>query len=200
MIEKYPKKAILRDKKEIIIRPLEEGDFRELLHFFQHLPTEDRIYFHSDVTNPKIVKDWCYNIDFSEVFPLIGLYKNKIIADFTLHKNKYGWSPHVGEIRGIVAQGFRKLGIATIMFRDLMDVAITDNLKKIICYAMESQTDAVELLKRFHFKEEANLKDQVVDFYGQLHNLLIMTHFAHDLWEELHQLYDKDLGVMSGIY
>ena len=50
MESKYPKTVKLHNKKEIVIRPLEKGDFDIFVTFLRSLPEEDRLFRRSDVT------------------------------------------------------------------------------------------------------------------------------------------------------
>ena len=68
----YPKEAALKDGREVIIRPLSNGDFDMLTAFFSALPAEDRMFLRHDVTDPEVVGRWIEHLDYSRVIPLVA--------------------------------------------------------------------------------------------------------------------------------
>lgn len=184
----YPKKEILKDKTEVILRPMKKEDKDELLKFFQSLPKEERLFLKDDVTKEEVIQKWIDNIDYSKVLPILAIVKDKIVGDATLHRTTFGWSRHVGEIRMVVAKEFQKKGLGTVLAKELVNYATNIGLDKITAHITEKQISAIKAFKKIGFIEEAILKKHVVDISGKKHNLIIMSNDVSHLWRKMEDL------------
>jgi len=180
-INSYPREATLRDGRRVEIRPLAQDDFDKLYAFFQELPIEDKLFSRHDVTDPAVVRGWVENLDFNRVIPLIAEDGGKIVADCTLHLAGRGWSRHVGHLRGVTAVTHRKVGLATIIARELVAFAEELGLEKLQTQLIEDNASSVSLFTRIGFKMEAVLPDMVKDQQGTKRRLAIMVNDVADL-------------------
>ncbi len=187
------KKVILKDGKEIIIRPLSSQDLDALMKFYRGLPPEDRRYLRVDVTNREVVSQRIKLAEEGLVHRLIALDKKEIVADGALEMSGEEWRRHQAEIRIIVARPFRRLGLGTAMIRELYFLAAAKNVEKIVAKMMRPQKAAQKIFRRLGFREEALLPDYVKDLSGKTQDLLVMVCDLKDMWKELDHLYsDSD--------
>jgi len=187
------KKVILKDGKEIIIRPLSSQDLDALMKFYRGLPPEDRRYLRVDVTNREVVSQRIKLAEEGLVHRLIALDKKEIVADGALEMSGEEWRRHQAEIRVIVARPFRRLGLGTAMIRELYFLAAAKNVEKIVAKMMRPQKAAQKIFRRLGFREEALLPDYVKDLSGKTQDLLVMVCDLKDMWKELDHLYsDSD--------
>ncbi len=184
----YPKKKTLKDKTEVILRPLKKEDKDELLKFFRSLPTRERLFLKHDVIKEEVIQKWVDNIDYLKVLPILAIVNDKIVGDATLHRTSYGWSKHVGEIAIVVANEFRKKGLGTLLVKELVNYAISTGLDKIFAQMTEKQIPAIKALNKIGFIKEATLKKHVVDISGKKHNLIIMSNDVSHLWRKMDDL------------
>ncbi|MGC8886364.1 MAG: GNAT family N-acetyltransferase [Verrucomicrobiia bacterium] len=192
----YPKKALLRNNIEIVIRPLEKNDAAGLLAFFSALPEEDRLFLKDDVTKEETIARWMEELDYSRVFPLVAIAENKIIGDATLHFSRVGWSKHLAELRCVVARNYQKMGLGTLLMRELVIYAQQKGVEKIVAQMMDTQLGAQKAFERIGFKKEAELKGFVVDLLGKKHNLIIMVNDVSELWKKMEDvLLDYDIKI-----
>lgn len=192
----YPKKALLKNNTEIAIRPLEKSDASKLLAFFNALPEEDRLFLKDDVTKEETIKRWMVEMDFSRVFPLVAIAKDKIIGDATLHFSRVGWSKHLAELRCVVSRDYQKMGLGTLLMRELVIYAQQKGVEKIVAQMMDIQIGAQKAFERIGFKKEAELKGFVVDLLGKKHNLIIMLNDVSELWKKMEDvLLDYDIKI-----
>ncbi|MGC8829282.1 MAG: GNAT family N-acetyltransferase [Verrucomicrobiia bacterium] len=192
----YPKKALLRNNIEIVIRPLEKNDAAGLLAFFSALPEEDRLFLKDDVTKEETIARWMEELDYSRVFPLVAIAENKIIGDATLHFSRVGWSKHLAELRCVVARNYQKMGLGTLLMRELVIYAQQKGVEKIVAQMMDTQLGAQKAFERIGFKKEAELKGFVVDLIGKKHNLIIMVNDVSELWKKMEDvLLDYDIKI-----
>ncbi|MFQ5805355.1 MAG: GNAT family N-acetyltransferase [Phycisphaerae bacterium] len=177
----YPKKVTLRDGRSVTVRPLADGDFDKLFGFFQTLPEEDRLFLRHDVTDPQIVGAWVANLDFNRVIPLVAEDEDKIVADATLHLATHGWSQHAGQVRLVTARTHRRVGLGTVLTRELVGLAEERGLEKLQTHVIEDDVGSVKMFSRLGFVTAAVLKEWVKDRGGTKRNLAIMTNNVPDL-------------------
>ena len=78
ILYEYPKKATLRDGTELTLRPLRKEDQQALHEYFLKIPPEDRMGLKDDVTDPKVIQNWIYDLDYDVVLPMLALAKGRI--------------------------------------------------------------------------------------------------------------------------
>jgi L-amino acid N-acyltransferase YncA len=183
----------LKDGKKITIRALTSKDLDRLMAFYRSLPPEDRRYLRVDVTDRKVIAERLRLIDEGQVFRIIALYKDKIIADGALELSGEEWRRHQGEVRLIVARPFRRKGLGMVMIRELYFLAAARNVATIVAKMMRPQKGAQTIFHRLGFREEALLPDYVKDLKGRTQDLLIMICNLGDMGTELDHFYsDSD--------
>lgn len=165
----------LKDGSEVIIRPLRQDEFNRSYKFFCDLPEEDRAYLRVDVTDPEVVKVRMATNPLENAFRLVALQNDCIVADGTLTWPDHGWMSHVGEVRVIIAKEYRRLGMATLLYRKLFIQAVKENLEKIEAKMMPEQVSAMKCVERLGFKKEGVLSGFVKDGTGNLRDLIIMS-------------------------
>ena len=108
IIYQYPKSENLKDGSLITIRPLRKEDEKILHEYFLRLPPEDRMCLKDDVTDPKVIENWIYNLDYDVVLPLVALDVDHIVANGTLQFDPVGWTKHQGENPHHLRSGVQK--------------------------------------------------------------------------------------------
>jgi L-amino acid N-acyltransferase YncA len=189
------KTETLKDGKKVTIRPLTPKDLDGLMAFYRSLPPEDRKYLRVDVTDRKVVAERIRLVDQGQVFRIIALYKDRIVADGALELSGEEWRRHHGEVRLIVSRPYRRKGLGMIMIRELYFLATARNVETIVAKMMRPQKGAQTIFHRLGFREEALLPDYVRDLTGKTQDLLIMVCKLGDMWTELDHFYsDSDWG------
>jgi RimJ/RimL family protein N-acetyltransferase len=187
-MEQTPKSARLKDGTVVTIRPLGNQDGPALLSFFRDLPEDDRLFLKEDVTQRDVIERWIQEDENGTVFPIVAEKDSAIIADATLHLNKYGWQRNMAEIRCVVAKEFQKKGLGTVLMRELVAHADKMGANKITAKMMDCQVSAQKAFRKLGFKNEYALKDFVVDLKGKPHTLVIMVNDVAQLWEKMEDL------------
>lgn len=173
--DRYPRKIKLKDGTELVVKAMNRQDERALIEFFEGLREVDRLYLRNDVSNYRVVREWFNNLNYNRVFPLLAMQGDRIVGNATLHRKPFGWMRHVAEIRIVVSPDFRKRGLATAMFTELIHTASEAGLDKLTAEMAVSQTAAIEVFRKMGFKEETTLKGYIKDAKGKVHDLLVMT-------------------------
>ncbi len=196
-MERYPKKARLRDGREVTLRPMVESDLEGLVAFFKSLPAEDRLFLKSDVTNREVIEKWVKNTDYNSVLPILATADDAIVADATLHLNQHGWQRKSGEIRCVVARSYQGSGLGTLLVGELVQHAAARGIERLMSQMTTDQHQAIKVFQRVGFKREAVLRRHVVDVEGNWRDLVIMTNNTSDIWREMEDLL-MNLDVRRG--
>jgi ribosomal protein S18 acetylase RimI-like enzyme len=183
----------LKDGTNVTIRDLTLNDLDELMKFYIALLPEDRKYLRVNVTSRDIVKQRIKLIEGGDVFRIIALHGEDIVADGALELTKEEWRKHQGEIRVIVAGPFQHKGLGMIMIRELYHLAVQKNVELIVAKMMRPQVAAQHIFRKLGFREELLIPDYVHDLEGKPQDLVIMTCDVKELWKELEHFYsDSD--------
>lgn len=177
LITTYPKTASLDDQTSVTLRPLLKADEAALLKYFGSLPPEDRLCLKEDVTDPKVIENWIYELDYDTTLPLIALSNGNVVGDATLHFNPIGWTKHQGEVRLTTSTQYRVRGLGTILVQNLIDIAASLGLEQIHIEIPPVLDKAFYLFEKMGFKEVANLPGFVKDLEGKESDLVLMVKY-----------------------
>ncbi|TSA13050.1 MAG: GNAT family N-acetyltransferase [Deltaproteobacteria bacterium] len=170
----YPKTVALANGTRITLRPLLKEDESALVEYFRVMPMEDRLCLKEDVTDPKVIENWIYTLDYDNLLPLIALDNGRIVGDATLHFSAIGWTQHQGELRLTTDSQYRVKGLGTLMIENLIDIATRLGLKQLSAEIPPVLDKAFYLFEKLGFKEVAVLKDFVRDKEGADSDLVLM--------------------------
>jgi len=183
----------LKDGTKVVIRNLTLNDLDRIMKFYSSLPSEDRKYLRVDVTNKNIVEQRIRAIELGNVFRIIALHGDDIIADGALELTTEEWRKHQGELRVIIAKKFQRKGLGMILMRELYFLAVEKKVEKAVVKMMRPQIAARTICKKLGFREELLIPDYVRDQTGKSQDLVIMTCEINDFWKELDHFYkDSD--------
>jgi L-amino acid N-acyltransferase YncA len=177
LVRTYPKSVSLEDDTPVTLRPLLKLDEAALQEYFGSLPPEDRLCLKEDVTDPKVIENWIYELDYDTVLPLIALHNGNIVGDATLHFNPIGWTRHQAEVRLTTSTRFRVRGLGTILVQNLIDLASQMGLEQISIEIPPVLDKAFYLFEKMGFKEVAKLESFVKDLEGTESDLVLMVKY-----------------------
>ena len=187
------KKETLKDGTKILIRELHVNDLDKLMKFYSTLALEDQKYLRIDVTDKKVVEQRIELTKAGNVFRLIALFEDEIIADGALELSREEWRKHQGELRVIVARPFQQKGLGMILVREMYFLAVEKKVEQVIVKMMRPQIAAQRIFRKLGFREELLIPDYVQDRGGKKQDLIIMVCDTKDLWNELEHFYgDSD--------
>ncbi len=175
ILYEYPKKTTLRDGSEVILRPLRKEDQQALHEYFLRMPPEDRMGLKDDVTDPKVIENWIYDLNYDVVLPMLALDEEKIVANATLHFNQIGWTKHQGEIRITSDPEYRQKGLATRLIQELIETAAYFGLEQLTAEIAPTSVETRMIFRKLGFNEIASLRGFVKDFEGNQADLTIMV-------------------------
>jgi L-amino acid N-acyltransferase YncA len=174
ILYEYPKTTTLKDGSQLTIRPLRKEDQRALYEYFTKLPDEDRMYLKDDVTDPQVIENWVFDLDYDVVLPVIALDNRRIVANATLHFSHIGWSKHQGEIRITSDPEYRRRGLATRLIQELIEIAAYFGLEQLTAEVGPDLAQNRLIFRRLGFNEVATLDGFIKDPEGNFQDLALM--------------------------
>ena len=165
---------VLRDGRNIQIRPLDIRDAEASYAFFTALPEDERRYLRRDVTQRSVIEERIRENALVMVERLVAMYDDRIVADGSFEHERYGWGEKIAQIRLIVAPDFRRSGLGTALARLLYVIAHQHDVARINVRMLRPQAAARDIFRRLGFREEYVLPDHVRDLDGNLQDLILM--------------------------
>ena len=178
--ERYPRTIELEDGTKLTVRPMARRDKRPLLEFFSRLPRSERVFLQHDVTDPKVIDQWCRNLNYMKVLPLLALDGKSVVANAALRQYRTGWRSHIGRVRVVVDPAYRRRGLANTLLGELIHVAINTGLAKLEAEFMKDQKAAIEAFQKFGFVEVATIPEHVWDQNGVPRDYVLMVYDMRD--------------------
>ena len=184
----YPREVGLRDGTRVVLRPMQEDDLDRSQVFFLRLPEADRLHLRMDLTERENVRIRMEATDAMEHWRLVALRGDEIVGDATLHRPRYGWMRHTGEIRCIVAREFQGRGLGGLLLNELFQEATRRGVERLYAEVTPAETAAIRILERLGFRQELTLHDRRKSPDGALHEVIVMTTHIEQLWNRLADL------------
>jgi RimJ/RimL family protein N-acetyltransferase len=175
----------LKDGSEVVVRPLTKDDFDASLAFFRALPKEDVDYLRGDPTQREMLEARFQEMESGQYDRLVAVAGDTIVAEGTLEMTGRDWTSHVGELRLIVAEDYRRKGLGMLMAHEVYSLAARYRLEKIMVTIMRPQVAARNIFRKLGFREELVLREHVRDRKGRAQDLILMRCDLEALWKEL---------------
>jgi RimJ/RimL family protein N-acetyltransferase len=179
------KTVALKDGKAITIRRMRSDDVERSYAFFCALPPADRLYLRTDVTRRELVERRTVEVDGCRAERVVAVHNDEIVADGTLELRGHGWGDNVAEVRLIVARPWQRVGLGTVVARELFHLASMHRVDRIVVRLMRPQVGAHRIFRRLGFHEEFLIPEHVRDQDGTWQDLIIMRCPLDELWRDI---------------
>ena len=173
-IQKYPKDIKLKDGSKAKLRPLRQDDEKGFHEFFSAVPESERMFIKHRVQDPKVIRDWCQNIDLHRNLPLLAVMDGKIVGDATLHQQLGGWKRHIGRVSVLVHPQFRGRGLAKALVHEIIEIARSTGLEKVEAEFIGEQEAAIHTFAMLGFSNLLRLEEYVKDMQAISHDYVLM--------------------------
>ena len=185
-VSTYPKSLTLRGETEVSVQIMHPRLEDKLRQFMGSIPATERVHFRDDVSDPEVIHQWSNDINLERVIPLLAINTDDdIVANWTLHHREHGWIRHHGHIRGIVTPKWRNKGLATLMVRELLRIAGSMEIERVVIELVEPQMQLLERYRKIGFKIDAVLKDWVKDFSGRYNDIHVLSTQLEPAWQKM---------------
>jgi RimJ/RimL family protein N-acetyltransferase len=159
----------------IEVRDMRAGDEPAVLAFARELPPHDLLFLPRDITQPKVLDAWMHEIERGRLTSLLAFRGAEVVGCATLVRDPLSWSPHVGELRIVVARPVRGQGMGRMLSEELGRMAVEAGVEKLVAHMTPDQTGAVTVFETMGYRAEALLRDHVKDGAGVTHDLVILS-------------------------
>lgn len=181
---RYPCTALCKDGA-VQLDVFRVDDRDRMLAFAQALPEHDLLFLKRNIREPKVVDAWLGSVDAGEIHSIIASRDGKIMGCTALLSDKLSWSPHVGEVRVLVASEMREHGLGRILIQECFIKGLQLGLEKLVAQMTVDQEAAISVFEDMGFKTEALLKDQVQDHAGERYDIIMLSHDVEQFHAQL---------------
>ncbi len=171
----YPSQVTISGKR-VTLRLMTDGDRAAMLAFARALPEHDLLFLRRDITDERAVDAWLHDIADGEVVTVLAEVDGAIGGYATTHRSSLRWSEHVAELRVLVGEPLRGLGIGRLLTQEAFALALGQGIEKMVAQMTLDQKGAIATFEELGFRPEALLRDHVKDRQGSKHDLLVMGH------------------------
>ncbi len=174
-LREYPRRVRLAEG-EVEFRRMTAADEAATLSFARALPPHDLLFLPRDIAEPKVLSAWIKEIERGAMTSLIAVRDGRVVGCGALVRDPLSWSPHVGEIRMVVAREARGHGVGRALSQEMFALALEAGLEKLAAQMTVDQTGAIALFEALGFRAEALLRDHVRDRAGRKHDIVVLGH------------------------
>jgi L-amino acid N-acyltransferase YncA len=161
--------------RTVIVRPLAGADRGPLINFAAALPEEDLLFLERDISQPGEVDAWIRHTLSERLVTLVAWEDDQVVGYATFNRASAHWMRHVAELRVVVAQSARGIGIGRLLLELAFEMVLDLGVTKVIARMTPDQTSALKLFKQLGFSEEAVLRDHALDANGITHDLQVLS-------------------------
>jgi RimJ/RimL family protein N-acetyltransferase len=174
-IRSYPR-HVKTDAGDIEFRLMSQSDEAAVLAFARALPVHDLLFLPRNISEPKVLTAWIKEIERGSIISLLAVKAQTVVGCGTIVRDPLSWSPHVGEIRTVVATDVRGLGVGRAMSNETFALALSMGLEKLVVQMTVDQSGAIAIFEGLGFRGEALLRDHVKDLSGNTHDIVVLGH------------------------
>ena len=171
----YPR-SVTTDAGAVEFRHMTQADEAAVLEFARSLPAHDLLFLPRNISEPKVLTAWIKEIDRGAIVSILAVKDGKVVGCGTVVRDPHSWSPHVGEIRNVVSQSVRGLGVGRALSQETFALALGMGLEKLVVQMTVDQVSGIALFEGMGFRGEALLREHVRDRDGNKHDIVVLGH------------------------
>lgn len=157
------------------LRHLAREDRSQLVAFAQELPPDDLLFLLRDITQAAEVDRWLQESERGDLVTIVAWAQDRLIGYATFDRGTVPWTRHVAEIRVVVAQSMRGIGVGGLLLELAFELALEEGVSKVVARMTPDQSRALALFERLGFEREAILRGHAMDGDGQTRDLLLLS-------------------------
>src|ERR1700674_784156 len=121
-IRSYPL-HVATEAGDIELRMMGPADEAAVLEFARQLSRHDLLFLPRNISEPKVLAAWIKEIERGSITSLLAVKSGRVVGCGTLVRDPLSWSPHVGEIRNVVASDVRGQGVGRALSHEIFALA-----------------------------------------------------------------------------
>jgi len=170
----YQKKTSLQDGTKITLRPMVPEDQDALYEFFKGVHKDVARYLRDDVGSRTVIERWTQNLDYEKTLPILAIKDDRIIADATINRRRFGWKYHLGTVRIFVHRDYRNRGLGHLIIKEIVDIAYKLGIEKLIAEIPDLNTAAINAFTQAGFHRAALIPNMAKDRENMPVDVLMM--------------------------
>jgi L-amino acid N-acyltransferase YncA len=170
----YPRQVPF-DTGTVTLRYMTAADAEVALAFARALSPHDLLFLRRDITRPEAVDIWMKGIERGRITTIVAEDGGQVHGYATIDRGDLTWSPHVAELRVMVAAAMRGKGLGRLLTQEAFAIALGLGIEKMVAQMTLDQKGAIAVFEEMGFRPEALLRDHVKDRDGKTHDLLILS-------------------------
>ena len=103
----YPRSVHLDGGGEVTLRFMSPADGPALLAFARALPAHDLLFLRRDITQTAAIDTWVRGLEQDTISTVLAERDGTVQGYATVDRGELSWSPHVAELRVLVAEAMR---------------------------------------------------------------------------------------------
>jgi L-amino acid N-acyltransferase YncA len=175
LADRYPRSVTLADG-EVTLEHMGPADEADVLAFARALPRHDLLFLRRDITRAPVLAAWLRQIEDGTIDSLVARRDGRLVGCTAVVTDPLSWSPHVGELRVLLAPDDRARGLGRMLVQECFLIALARELRRLTVQMTADQEAARTVFEDLGFRGEALLRDQVRDDEGRHHDLLVLAH------------------------
>jgi L-amino acid N-acyltransferase YncA len=174
-VEKSCPRAVALSDGEVQLRYMARGDEASVLKFARALPAHDLLFMRRNISEPKVVEAWANENAGNNLTTLLAVREDSIVGCVAIVRDDLSWSPHVGELRLVVASQMRGKGLGRALTQESIVLALSLGVEKLMALMTVDQHVAIAIFEGLGFQAEAVLRGHVKDLQGTKHDVVVLS-------------------------
>ena len=158
------------------LKAMAAGDEAAVLAFARALAPHDLLFLRRDISQPKVVEAWVRSIEAGDIVTVLAFEGERVVGCAAVVRDPLSWSPHVAELRVVIAESMRGKGLGHLLTQEAFSQALKAGAEKLTAQMTLDQKGAQSVFEGLGFSVEALLRDHVRDREGRKHDVLILSH------------------------
>ena len=161
--------------EELSTREPTGEDIPALARFARSVPTHDLLFLGRDIREAKVLEAWVRAQTAGDIASFVALDGSNVVATIAAVSDRLSWSPHVWDVRLLVAPEWRNRGLGRRLLESAIAAACERGATKLTARMTPDQVGAITLFEESGFRAEALLRDQVRDDGGTPHDIAVLA-------------------------
>jgi L-amino acid N-acyltransferase YncA len=172
----YPaRERVLTNGETVTFKLLGKSDEVALRSFFMQIPAQEVETLKHNVHDPEIISHWIVGLDYLHVIPIVAWNESSdaIVCVGTLNRMR-GPYRHISEIRVVVGQSHRKLGMGSILVKELIGLATEHGLHYLRADILTDNLLAIKAFRQLGFEQKCVLEGCFMTHKGKTRDVTIL--------------------------
>ena len=156
-----PKKVVLSDGTEVILRPETESDFKLTWEMFSSF-SDKTLEFLPIPFDRQRIESWFKNIDYSKNLPILGFVETKegtkMVTSASLSFQQQEVFKHRATFGISVRDEYQNKGLGQIMTQYMLNIAKEQGMKKVELTVVTYNERAIHIYEKMGFEKEGLIR------------------------------------------